>query len=547
MPNETLFPTDSPQAIRQPKTDRLVLERLLHEATLDANLDESLIESAHEVLVKWADLESSGRLKKLKETQMQGDFLAEVLGEALGYAKAVDGAESWQYEQHYTIAGQTPDAVLGHFRPAEEKELLGVVELKGPTVHLDRDRSGGRTAIDQCWDYLVNTPLECRWGLVSNIVSFRLYERNSTKRAYEHFTLQSLRDLPTFKRFYVLFHRQGLIDRWMIGPPRTVKLLEESRSRQREVGDKLYDAYSTQRLLLIEHLHRELGHSLDEAVEMAQRLFDRVIFIAFCEDRGLLPRKTLNSAYERLPAFSAVTNPRWQNYKTLFKFVNEGGPSSSDEKNGRIHAYNGGLFAPSPADDLELDDRWTTFFNTIGKYDFADEVNLDVLGHLFERSITELEKLKESGLFGGNQEKIEEYAQMPQSAKRKRLGIYYTPPELTSRIVQYTLDELIDERFAAEAVKYGIDEVDARRGVAPDDPAFWQACLDILRNLKIVDPACGSGAFLFQAYNSLELRYAEVIGHLETGRSGSRLTQTAADAESTDSSGESPMMFGTMV
>ncbi len=87
-----------------------------------------------------------------------------------------------------------------------------MIELKGPKVHLDRDRSNGRTAVDQCWDYLVNTPPECRWGIVSNIVSFRLYERASTKRTYEHFTLQSLRDFELFKQFYVLFHRQGLIE-----------------------------------------------------------------------------------------------------------------------------------------------------------------------------------------------------------------------------------------------------------------------------------------------------------------------------------------------
>ena len=41
---------------------------------------------------------------------------------------------------------------------------------------------------------------------------------------------------------------------------------------------------------------------------------------------------------------------------------------------------------------------------------------------------------------------------MPQSVKRKQLGIYYTPPELTSRIVQYTVEELIAERFADLAV-----------------------------------------------------------------------------------------------
>ena len=164
-----------------------------------------------------------------------------------------------------------------------------------------------------------------------------------------------------------------------------------------------------------------------------------------------------------------------------------------------IPAYNGGLFAPGPVDDLELRDDYTTFFHTLGSYDFADEVNLDVLGHLFESSITELDRLKATGFFSGDADRAAEFAAMPQSAKRKRLGIYYTPPELTSRIVQYTVDELIDERFAEH----------------PDDPARQ---LDILRNLKIVDPACGSGAFLFQAYDALELRYAQVLQQLSRAR-----------------------------
>ena len=107
-----------------------------------------------------------------------------------------------------------PTPALGFFRQGGPGGLLAVVELKGPRVHLDRDRSNGRTAVDQVWDYMVNTPPECRWGVVSNIVSFRLYERTSTKREYEHFSLQSLRDYELFKQFYVLFHRQGLVDDW---------------------------------------------------------------------------------------------------------------------------------------------------------------------------------------------------------------------------------------------------------------------------------------------------------------------------------------------
>ena len=510
MVERRLFPVDSPVALRQPKTDRLVLSRLLKDASTAVRLVESELRGAHAVLVRWADLESSGRLAKLSETQMQSDFLAQVFGEALGYSGALDGKEVWHREQHHQIAGETPDAILGFFRQSEQaRKPLAVIELKGPTVHLDRDRSNGRTAVAQCWDYLVNTSPDCRWGIISNYVSFRLYERDSTKRAYEHFTLQSLRDFDVFKQFYVLFHRQGLIDKWGVEPPRAVALLKNTVERQREVSDRLYKDYSSNRTELIAELHFTQKRPIDDAIEMAQRLFDRIMFIAFCEDRQLLPEKTIPKAYT-VAGFHAVTNPRWQNFKNLFRFIDQG-----NETHG-IPKYNGGLFAPHAVDQLELPDTpWATFFNTISGYNFSDEVNLDVLGHLFEQSITELEKLKESGLFGGDAEKVRQYAAMPQSAKRKQLGIYYTPSELTSRITQYVVEELIVERFADVAVDFGISREDALRDIAPDDAEYWRRCLTILRNLKIVDPACGSGAFLFQAYNVLEARYHEVIGHLE--------------------------------
>ena len=183
MEAKSLFSLESPVAARQPKTDRLVLASYLKTVAGDKKLDQDELKRAHQVLLKWAELESSGRLARLNESQMQGDFLAQVFGEALGYDGPLDGAEVWHREQHYTIAGQVPDTVLGLFRQSDAiRSPLAVVELKGPKVHLDRDRSNGRTAVDQCWDYLVNTPITCRWGIVSNFVSFRLYERDSTKR-----------------------------------------------------------------------------------------------------------------------------------------------------------------------------------------------------------------------------------------------------------------------------------------------------------------------------------------------------------------------------
>ena len=297
MAKQTLFPVESAAAVRQPKTDRLILSRFLKDAAGDRRLDENEMKAAHAVLVKWADLETSGRLAELNETQMQGDCLAQVFGDALGYAGPLDGKELWHREQHYPIDGETLDAVLGFFRQAESHRLLAVIELKGAKVHLDRHRSNGRTAVGQCWDYLVNTPPECRWGIVSNIVSFRLYEQPRRNGLTSISPCNRSRDFDTFKQFYVLFHRQGLIEESPFGPPRAVALLKKSAERQREIGDEFYDAYSRNRNKLIAELHFKRNCPRDTAIEMAHRLFDRIIFIAFCEDRRLLPEKTIPDAY----------------------------------------------------------------------------------------------------------------------------------------------------------------------------------------------------------------------------------------------------------
>ena len=70
---------------------------------------------------------------------------------------------------------------------------------------------------------------------------------------------------------------------------------------------------------LIEHLKKYEDKPLDEAIRIAQKLLDRIVFIAFCEDRGLLPDKCLERAYMALPVFignngSGKPDPRLAKY-----------------------------------------------------------------------------------------------------------------------------------------------------------------------------------------------------------------------------------------
>lgn len=510
----------------------LFIPRYLREAAANQQLSGTAQDKAYAIAVRWADLETSGHLAKHKETSIDVDFLTQLFGEGLGYAIKTQSPSNWQLENKYTVPGiGTADAALGDFPGAKSPTV--VVELKDALNDIDRDKSNGRTAVQQCWDYLNALP-ECSWGIVSNFSLIRLYHKTKGNLAYEEFTLQELRDRNRFNEFYVLFERGGLLRSQLGQQPRAAALLEKTQKRQKEVGDDLYKSYQFQRLRLIEHLKLREGKTLDEAIRIAQKLLDRIVFIAFCEDRGLLPEKCLERAATALPAFSRVTNPRWHNFLGLFHAVDKGGSVKPV-----INAFNGGLFAPdAEIDDLDLDDEpWTTGFMGFGDFDFSEEVNVEVLGHLFERSITELEKLRVGGLFAlqgavegtngnghgaakpakgkvkkpANADEDSPLSKMPKSAQRKRFGIYYTPPAFTGLIVERTVDALVRDRFAALAKTHKVDP-ESREAQDPKRlRAYWTACLECLKAITICDPACGSGAFLIRAYDAMDAHYKAVV------------------------------------
>ena len=217
-----------------------------------------------------------------------------------------------------------------------------------------------------------------------------------------------------------------------------------------------------------------------------------------------------------IPPFTKVVNPRWRNFLDLFAAI-DGGHERLDLKTG----YNGGLFRHDPeVDDLQLSDDWTDFFHDVTLYDFNEEVNVDVLGHIFERSIGDLQRLRSGGLRNPDLPPAEPPPRgvMPKSAERKRSGIYYTPPDFTRFLVQQTASTLIQQRRLALLNVHGLRPDD----LLADPPServrnYWRACWDDLRSLKLCDPACGSGAFLIAAYDAFEEEYVRIADHRRQG------------------------------
>lgn len=507
---ELLFPELNKARYGESRQHRsLFLPKFLSEQSIDYRLRGESQENAYKIICKWADLELSGKLGRKKETMLEGEFLTQIFGEALDYTLFSKNEEEWNFESKFYVNGGEADAAIGMFRHDQKHPPYAVIELKGPSTNLDRDRFNGRTAVQQCWDYLNAIP-QCPWGIVCNYVSFRLYHRNYTPRAYQLFVLNDLRNKEVFRQFYYLFERGGILPVARDQRPRAEILLKRTDERQQEVGDELYDNYHRNRVELIQHLTgKPHNKPQDKAIRIAQKLLDRIIFVAFCEDRGLLPENSIHRAYSHLPPFARVTNPRWQNFLSLFRSINEG------NENQGIPPYNGGLFRiDEEVDNLNIDDKWTNFFRSIGKYDFRDEVNVDVLGHLFERSINDIERIKLGGLFDAEFESGER-PKMKKSAERKRFGIFYTPRDFTSFITFNVVSKLIDRRFGDVARQFNVD-LAAIVASKPDKKLahYWRRCFNVLQDIKIVDPACGSGAFLISAYDILEEKYQDIIDQL---------------------------------
>lgn len=487
----------------------LFLPALLEDKARDQRLKGPDQDRAYEIICKWADIESSGKLDPMKETSIEGEFFKEIFSDALGYTLFADNKENWNFQQKYFVNGGYADAAIGIFGSHKKPQIHAVIELEGPTVNVDKDRFNGRTPVQQCWDYLNNLP-ECPWGIVCNYVSFRLYHRSQTPRVYELFTLHDLRKKENFLQFYYLLEKGGLLPTPLQRTPRADALLENCTTQQREVGDKLYEYYHDNRLLLIHHLlGQPHNKSFDAAIRIAQKLIDRIIFVAFCEDRGFMPNQSLLKAWRDVPPFHRVTNPKWQNFLELFRSIDEG-----NEQRG-IPPYDGVLFREDPEiDNLQLDDDWTYFFKTIGDYDFAHTINVDVLGHLFEKSIKDIENIRLTGIFKSKVEKPR--PKMAKSVERKKGGIYYTPPELTGLITKNTVTKIIDEKIKLLERNFGIrlDQIDATTEKSRVT-AFAQNAIEDLRDIKVVDPACGSGAFLIRAFDALEDKYSEILDVLE--------------------------------
>ncbi|MFH1495076.1 MAG: N-6 DNA methylase [Pseudomonadota bacterium] len=472
------------------------------------------------LLVEWADTIRSGVIHKQRETELRGPFIQRFFVDMLGY-RAFGNGSDWTINDEKRTGSGSADTALGSFS-GTGKTVVAPVELKGAdTTDLDAIMPGRhKSPVQQVWEYAMDTP-GCRFMLVSNMVEIRLYAVGHTRQIYERFEILELADSDAaYRRFQLLLSADNLLS------GNTIRLLQESAQAEKEITAKLYADYKTWRINLLISLIQSSGKPAEDLIEPVQKLLDRVLFVAFAEDRGLLPAKTLSQAFSHRDLYNP--RPIWENFLGLFRAIDKGNQQLG------IPAYNGGLFAlDNVLDALPVSDKSCQMFAALGEYDFADDVSVTVLGHIFEQSISDLEKLKELANTDSFTLKTLETQVLESSrsvsGKRKAHGVVYTPDAITRFIVDETLASYLHESREA-VLKQFTDEAGNWRKPSDGEKKFsgrgkqvklkslervveflfWTEWRNKLCQIRVVDPACGSGAFLVAAFDVLDAEYRQV-------------------------------------
>ena len=473
------------------------------------------------------------------EAQTEDDLIWKVLG-ALGWT-------SFLRQQNLAPKGRedVPDGLLfrndaakvqANKTPEEWRRYefgLAVVESKRWNRPLDRrsGRRGEETAPStQMLRYLRRvedlTTGKLRWGILTNGGRWRLYYQGARSVAENFFeidlaqilaieghegglfTLDDEQRSHALRVFYLIFGQQAFTG--TATDPRTFhqRALDEGRFYEERVASNLSNLVFGQ---VFPELVRAIAKaapdaSLQEVRAAALILLYRLLFILYAEDRDLLPvndrryddyglrnkvRGDVGDRKTKNDVFSETAARYWSTIDDLCRAIDKGDSSIG------LPPYNGGLFDRESTPLLtkvRLPD--VVMANVIDALSFEHppagrryinyrNLSVQQLGSIYER-LLEHEVIREDG----------DIIIRPNIFARKGSGSYYTPDDLVTLIIRETIAPLIDERLTAFRAK--VEEqaasdkpLNTRLGsLARSDPA------EQLLELKICDPAMGSGHFL---------------------------------------------------
>jgi hypothetical protein len=250
----------------------------------------------------------------------------------------------------------------------------------------------------------------------------------------------------------------------------------------------------------------ELAASLERAHEpgLVARFLMRCLFTMFAEDVGLLPDRLFTRAFTE----------RWHSHPEVFASEVEQLWRSMDQGLAfgyqKLLRFNGGLFAEAAA--LPLDEAQLEILEAAARCDWS-EVEPAIFGTLLERALSPRE--------------------------RHRLGAHYTPRAYIERLVRVVVEEplraewetveaevrqLLDEAEAEPLNPKLKDPGKARAAKVEEKRKKAVALIEIflihLAGVRVLDPACGSGNFLYVTMDLLKRLEAEALQRLDDVRGG---------------------------
>ena len=435
----------------------------------------------------WINRLNNNTLEKEKQNYI--NFKDIILGRLLGYE-----LEDLEFEHDPGSEGRPVEFTL----KKKDKEYV-VVEVKGTkTKDLNRRYNREQSAIEQATNY-ASIKKETQWAIVTNYDEFRLFNPNYREQ-YISFKFKELEDEKILKQFMLIFSKFSLIEKDI---PK--KLLKETTRLEKDIEDEFYQLFSETRLMIIKELEYS-GLNKEEAIRYAQLILNRYIFACFAEDIGLIPSetttKTIQTPIDNQNLFDFTI---WDRINELFRFIDKGNPTKD------ITEFNGGLFNENlrhleirdiiddtsfyddckkkwkfeeKYEEIEKDiqdykDQLNPIYKNllvISSLDFESELDVNILGHIFENSIGDIEELKDQT-----------------KTRRKKDGVYYTPEYITDYICRNTIIPYLSKTEDINTVNDLIEQYSSNIELLDNK----------VRNIKIIDPACGSGAFLNKAADVL--------------------------------------------
>ena len=466
-----------------------------------SKLDTNLLHEKYELFcANYKNETKIANIRALKEEQYQEGFIRDLFCSVLNYTIKPEPdynilTELKNETKNKNNARKSDGAIC---EENNESRVRAVIELKGTdTTDLD-------TVARQAFDYKSHHE-NCNYAIVCNFERLRLYVE--TQIEFVEFNLFTL----TFEDFCLLYL---LLELNQLKNDIPLKLKHETLSEEKQITDNFYADYSTFKRSLFEDMI-ENNPATDKLVlfKKTQKLLDRILFVLFCEDRGLLPANSVMGIiddYQKLKEMG-YGQPLYSVFKTYFDRIDKGYKSESDSTK-NIFAYNGGLFKPDEIlDNLKVgDDVLYIHSKRLADYDFESQISVDILGRIFENSLTEIEEVQKEIEAEKSGEKVENN----NVGKRKKDGVFYTPEYITKYIVENTIGKLCEQkREELNISDEAVSKVQTKKQKDSLNAALHEY-QEWLFSLKILDPACGSGAFLTAALTQLKTEHRRVFDFL---------------------------------